>query len=128
MTKQRTALIVLAISLSIVVPCLASAELKKDPFVGTYTRTSIGAAGGIKETLMLKANMTCTLRAVYSGRKPIVQSGTWSKDGTSAKVVLKSDGQITDKITFKLQGTQLIATEYDKSVWGDAELKYTKVR
>jgi hypothetical protein len=126
--KPRITLIILAISLVLVAPCLATAELKKDPFVGTYSRTSIGATGGIKETLTLKANMTCTLRAVYSGRKPIVQSGTWSKEGTSAKIILKSDGQITDKITFKLQGNQLIATEYDKSVWGDAELKYTKVR
>lgn len=128
MTKPRIALIVLAISLALVAPCLATAELKKDPFVGTYTRTSIGATGGIKETLVLKANMTCTLRSVYSGRKPIVQSGTWSKDGTSAKVILKSNGQITDNITFKLQGNQLIATEYDKSVWGDTGLKYRKVQ
>jgi len=128
MIKTRITLIVLAISLALVTPYLAMAKLKKDPFVGRYTRTSIGATGGIKETLTLKSNMTCTLRAVYSGRKPIVQSGTWSKDGTSAKVILKSDGQITDKITFKLQGNQLIATEYDKSVWGNTELKYTKVR
>lgn len=128
MTKQRIALIFLVINLALVAPCLATAELKKDPFVGTYTRTSIGAAGGIKETLVLKPNMTCTLRAVYSGRKPIVQSGTWSKNGTSAKVVLKSDGQVTDKITFKLEGNQLIATEYDKSVWGENGLKYTKVQ
>lgn len=128
MIKPRVALIVLAISLALVAPSLATVELKKDPFVGTYTRSTIGASGGIKETLVLKANMTCTLRSVYSGRKPIVQSGTWSKDGTSAKVVLRSDGQITDKITFKLEGKQLIATEYDKSVWGNTELKYTKVR
>ena len=127
MLKPRIALIVLAISLALVAPCLATAELKKDPFVGTYTRSFIGATGGVKETLVLKANMTCTLRSVYSGRKPIMQSGTWSKDGTSAKVVLKSDGQITDNITFKLQGNQLIATEYDHNVWG-AELKYRKVQ
>lgn len=128
MIKSRIALIILAISLALVAPCLATAELKKDPFVGTYTRTTIGATGGIKETLLLKANMVCTLRSVYSGRKPIVQSGTWSKDGTSAKVILKSAGQITDKITFKLEGNQLIATEYDKSVWGDTELRYRKVQ
>lgn len=128
MIKPRITFIGLAISLALVAPCLATAEFKKDAFVGTYTRTSIGASGGINETLVLKANMTCMLRSVYSGRKPIVQSGTWSKNGTSAKVVLKSDGQITDKITFKLEGKQLIATEYDKSVWGNTELKYTKVR
>ncbi len=128
MMKSRIALIVLAISLALVAPCLATAELKKDPFVGTYTRTTIGATGGIKETLVLKANMTCTLRSVYDGRKPILQRGTWSKNGTLAKVILKSDGQITDKITFKLEGTQLIATEYDKSVWGDAGPRYRKVQ
>src|SRR5215208_6031140 len=107
MTQQRIALIVLAISLALVVPRLATAGLKKDPFVGTYTRTSIGAAGGIKQTLTLKTNMTCTLKSVYDGRKPIVESGTWSKDGTSAMVVLKSGAQTTDKFTFKLNGNQL---------------------
>jgi hypothetical protein len=128
MIKLRIAFVVLAIGLAFVAPSLVTAELKKEPFVGTYTRTSIGAAGGIKETLVLKANMTCTLKAVYEGRKPIVQSGTWRKDGTSAKVVLKSDGQVTDTITFKLEGNQLIATEYDKSVWGDTGPKFRKVQ
>lgn len=123
MTKTRITL-TLAISFALVMPCLAIG-LKKDPFVGTYTRTFIGASGGIKETLVLKSNMTCTLKSVYEGRKPIFQTCTWSKNGTSATVKFKS-GEEANNMTFKLQGNELIATEYDKSIWG-AEVKYRKV-
>lgn len=123
MTKTRTALL-LAISFALVMPCLAIG-LKKDPFVGTYTRSYVGASGGIKDTLVLKPNMTCTLKSVYEGRKPIIETCTWSKNGTSAKVIFKS-GDEANNMTFKLQGNQLIATEYDKSIWG-AEVKYRKV-
>lgn len=123
MTKTRSALM-LAIGFTLVMPSLAIG-LKKDPFVGTYTRAYIGATGRIKDTLTLKPNMTCTLKSVYEGRKPIFQTCTWSKDGTSAKVMFKS-GEEENNMTFKLQGNQLIATEYDKSIWG-AEVKYRKL-
>lgn len=123
MTKIRTALI-LAISFALVMPCLAIG-LKKDSFVGTYTRSYTGASGGIKDTLVLKSNMTCTLKSVYEGHKPIIQTCTWSKNGTTAKVMFKS-GEEANNMTFKLQGNELIATEYDKTIWG-AEVKYRKV-
>jgi hypothetical protein len=126
MLKPRLTLIILAISfLALVTPSLATGGPKKDPFVGTYTRTFIGATGGIKETLVLKSNMTCTLKSVYEGRKPIVQTCKWSKNENSAKVTFK-DGEEANNMTFKLQGKELIATEYDKSIWG-AEVKYRKV-
>jgi hypothetical protein len=104
-------------------PLFAAVEMKREPFVGTYNRTFVGASGQVKETLVLKQNMTS-----YPGsnRKPIVMNGTWRKDGTRAKVSLKTGGQ-ADNITFKLQANQLIATEYDHSIWG-ADLKYKRVR
>jgi hypothetical protein len=126
MLKPRLTLILLVISfLVLATPSIATGGLKKDQFVGTYTRTFIGASGGIKETLVLKSNMTCTLKSVYDGRRPIVQTCKWSKSENSAKVTFK-DGEEANNMTFKLQGNQLIATEYDKSLWG-AEVKYRKL-
>lgn len=129
MSKSRFSLMVITMGcLILLTPFLVAGGLKNDPFVGTYSRTFIGASGQIKETLVLKQNMTCTLRAIYPGsnRKPTVMNGKWMKEGGLAKVSLKTGGQ-ADNITFRLQANQLIATEYDRSVWG-AELKYVKAK
>jgi hypothetical protein len=129
MTKTRLVLMAFAISsLTLLTPLFVAGKLRSESFVGTYARTFTGAGGKVKETLVLRQNMTCSLRTIYPGsnRRPIVTSGSWKREGSTVKVTWRTGGQ-ADNITFKLLDNRLVASEYDQTIWG-AELKYQKVK
>lgn len=60
---------------------------------------------------------------------PIVESGTWIGEGDLARVIFtQSNGQPEDnRVTWKLQGTNLVTTEYDQKQYGTAGLPLARV-
>jgi hypothetical protein len=89
----------------------------------------MGATREIKETLVLKRNMTCALTTSYPTStyfKPWTTTGRWTTDGSSARVRLKWFETI-EKRTFVLEVDRLVATEYNRETLGE-NLKYERVK
>lgn len=99
--------------------------------VGSYSGILPAAdAAGRVVTLDLAIDGTATMTTQFIGKgDPIVEVGTWAADGDSAHVSFtQNNGQPQDnRITWTLQGTNLVTTEYDKTLYGTAGLPLSRV-
>lgn len=98
--------------------------------VGTYSAQLPAAdASGRVLLLSLSAENKAVLATQFIGKgAPILESGTWQPEGKGARVLLTdSTGKIADNFLFEAQGDKLAATQYDKSLWGDAGLTVTRL-
>jgi putative lipoprotein len=90
-------------------------------FIGTYTRTFIGAGGAVKETLSIQGDETVELHSRYT--KGAVQwAGVWSLEGKRLAVTLaQKNGEYVNpqRIVFELKSNELIAVEYDSNIYGN---------
>jgi hypothetical protein len=90
-------------------------------FAGTYKAQLPAAdAAGRNLTLVLNADKSATLTTEYIGKGTIVQKGTWSSSDPAVTVTLtEQDGrQIKDEFSFELKGDELVATQWDKNLYG----------
>ncbi len=90
-------------------------------FIGTYTRTFIGAGGTVEETLRITSDETVELHSIYT--KGAVQwAGVWSLEGKRLAVTLtQKNGDYINpqRIVFELKSNELIAVEYDSNIYGN---------
>jgi hypothetical protein len=90
-------------------------------FIGTYTRTFIGAGGTVDETLSIASDETVKLHSIYT--KGAVQwAGVWSLEGKRLAVTLaQKNGEYVNpqRIVFELKSNELIAVEYDSNIYGN---------
>jgi len=90
-------------------------------FVGTYKAQLPAAdASGRNLTLVLNADKSATLTTEYIGKNTVVQKGTWSSSGAAVTVTLTElDGRaVKVEMTFELKGDELVATQWDKNLYG----------
>jgi uncharacterized lipoprotein YbaY len=88
-------------------------------YLGTYTRSFTGG-GASKETLHVLSDNSIELQSRYS-QGTLKQTGVWTleKKLLVVTVTQKNGEQINpDRIVFELQGTRLIAVEYDIKDYG----------
>jgi len=89
-------------------------------YIGTYTRSFIGAGGKVEETLQVLRNNSVELLSRYS--KGIVkQTGVWSMEkNLLAVTVTHKNGEPVnpERIVFDLKGDGLAAVEYDRAAHG----------
>ena len=89
-------------------------------YIGTYTRSFIGAGGTVEETLYVLRNNSVELLSRYS--KGIVkQTGVWSMEKyLLAVTVTHKNGEPVnpERIVFELKGTSLVAVEYARAAHG----------
>lgn len=99
--------------------------------VGTFSGILPAAdAIGRVVTLDLALDGTAIMTTQFIGKgNPVVESGTWVGDGDKAVVTFTQiDGQPQDnRITWTLQGSTLVTTEYDQAQYGSTGLPLTRV-
>jgi uncharacterized lipoprotein YbaY len=103
-------------------------------FVLTKTSADVVALSGVYNTtlknpdstehfigLTLPPDGTVLWIENVTGKDSVQKTGTWSAAGTKATVNLTKQGDqtIQENYVFELQGTNLVATEYDKAMWAD---------
>lgn|GEM_PF-2194424 len=103
-------------------------------FVLTKTPADVVALSGVYNTtlknpdstehfigLTLPPDGTVLWIENVTGKDSVQKTGTWSAAGTKATVNLTKQGDqtIQENYVFELQGTNLVATEYDKAMWAD---------
>ncbi len=99
--------------------------------VGSYSGI-LPAADAIGRIVMLDlavdGSATMTTQFIDEGN-PIVESGTYVAEGDTATVTFTQiNGQPEDnRITWTLQGKNLVTTEHDKAQYGEAGLPLTRV-
>jgi hypothetical protein len=89
-------------------------------FIGTYTRTFIGAGGPVEETLHIRGNDAVELQSSYS-QGLVQQNGVWSLEGKRLAVTLtQTNGEYMnpERMVFELKGNKLEAVEYDRNAHG----------
>ncbi len=99
--------------------------------VGSYSGILPAAdAPGRIVTLELALDGTATMATVFIGKgDPFVEIGTWVGMGDRAAVTFtQANGQPQDnRITWTLQGPNLVTTEYDQAQYGSAGLPLSRV-
>lgn len=99
--------------------------------VGSYSGILPAAdAIGRVVTLELAIDGSATMTTQFIGKDGVfVESGTWVGEGDTAAVTFtQRDGQPQDnRITWTLQGSTLVSSEYDQSQYGSAGLPLTRV-
>lgn len=99
--------------------------------VGSYSGILPAAdAPGRIVTLELARDGSATMTTQFIGKGgPSVESGTWSEQDNTADVTLtQKDGAAQDnRITWTLQGTNLVATKFDPAQYGTAGLALSRV-
>lgn len=99
--------------------------------VGSYSGILPAAdAVGRVVTLDLALDGTATMTTQFIGKGDlIVETGTWVGEGDNAQVTFnQNNGQPQDnRITWTLQGTNLVTTEYDQQQYGTAGLPLSRV-
>jgi hypothetical protein len=107
---------------------------RKPDFVGTY-RGEIHLSSGEARVvfLMLNGDKTAQVRFEYPrGMQPTTQQGSWSEneDGTvSVRIVFPGRIRRPDQgpLVFKWENGELVATQYDPSLWGTGGLRLKKI-
>ena len=104
------------------------------PFPGVY-KAKLPAADtpGRDITLTLKDDRSVEMSTDYlNGKPPLVATGTWLDTGDGTAIVtlfLGPDNQPYNPpiaFTFKLEGNELVAVQYDVNLYGAAGLRFTK--
>ncbi len=112
------------------VPPAPSPVSSQTDFTGVY-KASLPAADspGRDLTLIINADSTAQLSTDYlNGKPPIVEVGNWQDNGDGTFTVTftgRADGATyakPDAITFGLQGNQLTAVTWDRSLYGSQGL------
>jgi len=113
---------------------LAEQKAEQKPnFVGTFRGEIPVSAGGSRiVTLVLNEDRTVLLTQEYpQARMPITEQGTWSDnpDGTIT-VRTSRPGQVRRlnvvPLVFRLENNELVAVQFDQTVWGNAGLRLKK--
>lgn len=104
---------------------------RNSKLVGAYSGI-LPAADAIGRVVMLDLALdgTATMTTQFIGKgSPSIESGTWVGEGDSAQVTFTQiDGQPQDnRITWMLQGNNLVTTEYDQAQYGTAGLPLMRV-
>jgi hypothetical protein len=89
-------------------------------YIGTYTRSFIGAGGKVEETLQVLRNNSVELLFRYS-QGIVKQTGVWSMEkNLLAVTVTHNNGEPVnpERIVFELKGDGLAAVEYDRAAHG----------
>ncbi len=97
-------------------------------YLGTYTRSFTGTGGTITETLQVLRDNSIELLSRYS-QMTVKQTGVWSLEKKSLAVtVTQINGEQINpgRIVFELQGTRLIAVEYDIKAYGP-DYSFTRI-
>ncbi len=101
-------------------PMVSPSHADSRLYIGTYTRSFIGAGGKVEETLHVLRNNSVELLSRYS--KGIVkQTGVWSMEiNLLAVTVTHKNGEPInpERIVFELKGDGLAAVEYDRAAHG----------
>lgn len=103
-------------------------------FAGTYTTMLPSASSpGRDITLVLAPDGSAELSTDYlNGEAPIVETGAWvdNGDGTATVTLIgRPDGRVYETptvITFELVNGELVAVDYDVSLYGSEGLRLTK--
>ncbi|MCD6319462.1 MAG: copper resistance protein NlpE N-terminal domain-containing protein [Candidatus Desulfofervidaceae bacterium] len=103
--------------------------------IGTYAAKLPSASGmGRIAIIHLFANGNAMRTNIYIGKpkSDYIENGVWEMKGKTLIVTLtieKDNAGIEKKkvLKFKLEGNNLISTQYDEKPFGESEIKFTKI-